>query len=292
MRKNLTSFDTRQEIKSGGFEIQHKRDTYLNTVELHHHDFYEIYFLVSGDVNYVIEGRLQTIHPGNLLLISPRELHQVSIRADMAPYERYVLWLKPSEVHRLSNAECNLEQGIHPLNPGYRNLLRLDENQRSIVKYLMEALFQETEGEGFGAELLRESYLQQLLVQINRFSEASQEAQETAVSSRMVSEIVDFVNGHYGEKLSLDALAERFYVSKYHLSHEFRKHMGTGVYQYIQKKRLQIARAELAEGKSAVAVSAAVGFADYAGFYRAFVAEYGTTPKEYVESVKAGAIEN
>lgn len=169
MRKNLASFDSRQEIRTGGFELQHKRDTYLKAVELHHHDFYEIYFLVSGDVNYVIEGRLHPIKPGDLLLISPRELHQVSIQTDMAPYERYVLWLKPSEVQRLSGSDCDLEQGLNPANPQYRNQLRLSEDQRNMVRYLMEAVLRESEEEHFGSDMLKESYLQQLLVHINRF---------------------------------------------------------------------------------------------------------------------------
>lgn len=286
MRKNLASFDSRQEIRTGGFELQHKRDTYLKAVELHHHDFYEIYFLVSGDVNYVIEGRLHPIKPGDLLLISPRELHQVSIQTDMAPYERYVLWLKPSEVQRLSGSDCDLEQGLNPANPQYRNQLRLSEDQRNMVRYLMEAVLRESEEEHFGSDMLKESYLQQLLVHINRFSKEADREKETVITSRMVSDIVDYVNIHYGEKLNLDTLAERFYVSKYHLSHEFRKHMGTGVYQYIQKKRLQIARGMLAEGKNAGEAGAAVGFSDYAGFYRAFVAEYGTAPKEFAASVK------
>ena len=50
MPKSAGSFDPRQELKAESFEIQHKRDTYLKKVALHHHDFYEIYYLVSGDV--------------------------------------------------------------------------------------------------------------------------------------------------------------------------------------------------------------------------------------------------
>ena len=43
-------FDPRQEMGREDFELQYKRDTYLQDVELHHHDFHEIYFLISGDV--------------------------------------------------------------------------------------------------------------------------------------------------------------------------------------------------------------------------------------------------
>ena len=38
------------------FEIFHYKDTYLNPIDYHHHDFYEIYLLLSGSVTYNIEA--------------------------------------------------------------------------------------------------------------------------------------------------------------------------------------------------------------------------------------------
>ena len=91
------------------------------------------------------------------------------------------------------------------------------------------------------------------------------------------------------EPLSLEQLAEQVYVSKYHLSHEFNRLVGTSVYRYIQKKRLLIARQLLAQGKRPSEVYNACGFGDYAGFYRAFRNEYGVSPREYAYSVRSDA---
>lgn len=287
MAGKLSSYDPRQEMLAADFEIQHKRDTYLKDVELHHHDFYEIYYLVSGDVTYVIEGRLCRVLPGDLLLISPQELHQVSIAPGMEAYERYVLWIDRAAVRRLSSGDTDLERHLDSTRQGYTNLLRLTRDQRQRIRDLMEALFQESDSDDFGAGILRNNLVCSLLIQINRMAEQHPREPETAVhSSRLVSDLVDYVNQHYRERLTLELLAERFYVSKYHLSHEFQKHMGTGVYKYIQKKRLQIARQLLAGGEHPSTVSGLCGFADYAGFYRAFVGEYGVAPRQYADSVK------
>ena len=94
------------------------------------------------------------------------------------------------------------------------------------------------------------------------------------------------MNLHYSESLSLDGLADQFYISKYHLSHEFNKHMGIGLYQYLQRKRLVIARQLMSQGKKPVEVYAQCGFEDYAGFYRAFRRIYGKSPREYIQSLK------
>lgn len=286
MPNKLSVYDPRQEMLTADFEIQHKRDTYLKNVELHHHDFYEIYYLVSGDVTYVIEGKLCRVLPGDLLLISPQELHQVSITPGMEPYERYVLWIDRETVRMLSSDRTDLENRLDPGRTGYTNLIRLTREQRQLIRDLMEALFQESDGSDFGSDILRNTLVTSLLVQINRLAEQHSRGPEAFVSSKLVSDLVEYVNQHYRERLTLEGLAERFYVSKYHLSHEFQKHMGTGVYKYIQKKRLQIARQLLAGGEHPSAVSGLCGFADYAGFYRAFIGEYGVAPREYAESVK------
>lgn len=111
-------------------------------------------------------------------------------------------------------------------------------------------------------------------------------AEADTSSVQFVSPIIDYINTHYHEPLSLDMLADRFFVSKYHLSHEFNRQMGISLYRYIQKKRLMIARQLLSQGKKPNEVFRMCGFGDYTCFYRAFRAEYGIAPKEYVRSVQ------
>ena len=287
MGSRIQEFDPRQEMRRTDYEISHKRDTYLTDIELHHHDFYEVDYLVSGDVTYAIESRIYRAIPGDLLLIGPKELHQLSIQSDMAPYERYVLWIAPSLLHHLSTEKTDLCRCFDTGRPDYGNLLRLSPEKRHTIHTLMESIQQETEAENYGGDILHNTLLAQLMVFINRL--AAQDAgqfEDTAYSSQMVSKVIRYINLHYGEPLSLDMLAERFFVSKYHLSHEFQHQVGTSLYRYIQKKRLLNARQLLAQGKKPGEVYGICGFGDYTGFYRAFKAEYGSGPREYAFSVR------
>lgn len=282
MPRQPQNFDPRQQMKSIDFELQYKRDTYLKDVELHHHDFFEIYFLLSGDVTYLIESRIVHVMPGDLLLISPRELHQVIIRPEMSAYERYVLWVDPQTIQRLSTAQSDLLAGLDPSRPGAGNQLRLKSEDRSRIRDLLDMLYREAGSDAYGSDLLRDSLLTQLLVTINRLvSQQGAWVDEDSRTNRAVTQVMNYVNLHYAEPLSLDMLAEQFYVSKYHLSHEFNRQVGTSVYHYIQKKRLLIARQLLAQGKKPSQVYSACGFSDYTGFYRAFKAEYGVSPREF-----------
>lgn len=282
-------FDPRQVMIRPDFELQFKRDAYLQDVQLHHHDFYEIYFLLSGDVTYTIESRLYRVMPGEMLLINPRELHQVCIRPEMSAYERYTLWVDPQLIRRLSSGRTDLSRCFDPERPHYGNLLKLKQEEQLLIQALFEKLWQEYDSAGYGSDLLRESLLTQLLVQVNRMAEQDRGPyEESSRSSKMVAAAVEYVNRHYGEPLSLDLLAEQCFVSKYHLSHEFNRHVGTSVHRYILKKRLLNARQLMAEGAPPSQVYQRCGFGDYAGFYRAFRAEYGVAPKEYALSVRLG----
>ena len=98
-------------------------------------------------------------------------------------------------------------------------------------------------------------------------------------SSVLVSKVLAYIGEHYAEEVSLESLAGQFFVSKYHLSHEFSRTVGVGVYRYLTLKRLLIAKQLMDDGVPPGDVYAACGFRDYTNFYRAFKAEYGISPR-------------
>ena len=53
--------------------------------------------------------------------------------------------------------------------------------------------------------------------------------------------ILHYIEAHLEDDLSLDHLAEIFFVSKYHIAHEFKDNLGISVHQYVTKKRLPCA---------------------------------------------------
>ena len=76
MPKITKRFDPRQTMNGDTFEISHYLDMKTRHLDAHYHDFYEIYFFIAGKVTYNIESRNFTLSPGDILLISPHELHQ------------------------------------------------------------------------------------------------------------------------------------------------------------------------------------------------------------------------
>ena len=166
--------------------------------------------------------------------------------------------------------------------PGHPNLLRLAPTPRQHVTDLMERLVAETNSADYGSDLASIGCLIQLLVELNRQAANSAQHHElTDKSGPIVTNVLNYINDHYHEELSLDMLASRFFVNKYHLSHEFNRLVGTSIYRYVIQKRLVIAKQMLSDGLPPTDVYQHCGFGDYSNFYRAFKAEYGISPKDF-----------
>ena len=207
MKTAIHPFSRRQQMEVGiPYEIHHYRDSYLSEVAMHHHDFYEIYFFLSGKVSYRVENRTYPLQPGDILLISPLELHQPIIAKEKRSYERIVLWVSKSCIDRLSRPDCVLDRCFDIYEPEYTNLLRVDAITRQRISNIMELLHQETYGDAFGSQVASEAALTQLLIELNRqmFYSRSRGRRYEALdpSEAVISKVLSYINENAGDDIS------------------------------------------------------------------------------------------
>lgn len=101
---------------------------------------------------------------------------------------------------------------------------------------------------GFGQELLAKSLLTQLLILLHRAMDAQPQAVESLASDEKIAAIMQYLSQHPTESVSIDDLAARFYISKYHMMRRFRAETGYTVHAYLTGKRLALAREQIAAG--------------------------------------------
>lgn len=290
MASRPQSFNTRQKMNRNTFEVFHYRDDHMQEVALHHHDFYEIYFFLAGNVSYNIESRSYLLTPGDVLLISPNELHQPIFGPEKQNYERTVLWINKSFLEQFDLPGQEVTRCFDTTRPEHTNQLRPDGVARELIQYLLNMLLLEMDSQEYGSELYSMGCLAQLLVLINRLqARAERNAEPRENSDSVVYRVLAYINEHYNEDLSLDFLANKFFISKYHLSREFNRLVGTSVYRYIIQKRLVMAKQMMSAGLPTSEVYQHCGFGDYSNFYRAFKAEYQISPREFMESLRESA---
>ena len=81
----------------------------------HLHNRFEIYFFISGNVNYFIEKSVHRLLYGDLLIMNSNEIHKPSIQPDK-PYTRIVIHFRPEIASFLSHDGYNLLSASQTVN--------------------------------------------------------------------------------------------------------------------------------------------------------------------------------
>jgi len=93
-----------------------------------------------------------------------------------------------------------------------------------------------------------------------------------------ILDILRYLDSNLMEDISIDELAGRFYISKYHMMRRFREETGTSIHTYLSDKRLLLARELIRSGATATEACFQCGFRSYSAFSRAYGKLFGITP--------------
>ncbi|MFD2671497.1 response regulator [Marinicrinis sediminis] len=94
-----------------------------------------------------------------------------------------------------------------------------------------------------------------------------------------LAEVQAYIDRHYLDAITLESIANHFFISKEYLSRAFKSFTAERVSDYIQRKRMEKARELIVEQKLAIKHAAHMtGYEDIAYFYRVFKKHYGMTP--------------
>lgn len=99
------------------------------------------------------------------------------------------------------------------------------------------------------------------------------------MSREMIEKILEYIDQHINEKISLKDLAAFAGYSPFYFSALFSKVMGVSVTTYIRIRKLQYSLLSILEGEKIVDISMKYGFESHEGFTRSFTRLFGSTPK-------------
>ena len=242
--------------------------------EFHYHEFYKVLLLVSGSGSYMVDGSRYAVQSGDIILVGSHTVHRPEFEPGAA-YERIILYISPEFLKRSSGPDCDLAECFrvaHVLRPGEAERKRLFAQAAALERELGE--------EDYGQSILCAGAVLGLLVRIGRSlrrEDIPRPGPQTPGNER-VADIVRYIDRHLTEDLAIDDLAERFYLSKYHMMRLFRRETGSTIHGYLTERRLTLARELMAGGMSATDACFRAGFRSYCSFTRAYGKRFGSTP--------------
>ena len=278
------------EYEKRGYLLENFRLFHLHSpgganVEYHYHEFCKLLLLISGRGGYVVDGQKYLLQPGDVVLIGSRSAHRPELEGD-APYERIIIYISPEFLQQSSTSGCDLLE-LFSGNSGH--VLRLRERERKRVFGLADTLEKELSGAEYGREILSNGALLRLLVEIgrDRNQEGALNPNPVTPEDQRVVEWMQYLDRHLQEDLDMDVLAERFFISKFHMMRLFHQQTGFTIHTYLMQRRLLAARQLMEKGMRATEACYRCGFRSYSSFTRAYNKHFGTTPTGRMGPAKA-----
>ncbi len=265
---------SREGYLNENYHYFHLRDTAGQERSYHFHEFDKIVLLLSGRVDYTVESVTYALRPWDVLLVRHHTIHRALIDKS-EPYDRVIVYLDRRFFER-SLPGSGLMDCFEWADKSGQYLLAPNEEQKKALAAALTAYEAVSSDRELGAQLLRDSCLIQFLVHINRLS-VSASAPE-APQDPKIAQVLSYINEHLTAELSVDALAEQVYLSRYHFMRLFKAQTGTTVHAYVRQKRLLHAARLIREGMSAGQAAEDCGFNDYSAFNRAFRECFGVSP--------------
>lgn len=255
------------------FRLFHIKDQTKKEYHYHYHDFHKIIIFLSGNVTYHIEGKAYHLKPWDILLVNQYAIHKPQIDTSV-PYERFILWVQ-EDIRDKKLTNC-----FQTANDRSFNLIRLDSQIQEHLKDILYELEDSLKSDAFGADLLSYALFSQFMVYVNRiFLNRTYITDKKSYSyDSQVENLMRYINHHLNEDLSIDSLARKYYLSKYHMMRKFKEETGYTIHNYIVNKRLLLARSLISQGTPVIKAAQQSGFHDYTTFVRAYRKHFGAPP--------------
>lgn len=255
------------------FRLFHIKDQTKKEFAYHYHDFHKVVIFISGKATYHIEGKAYNLRPWDILLVDRHAIHRPEIDASV-PYERFILWIQ-NDIPWQELLKC-----FQKANDRSYNLIRLHPSLQEKLKEILLELESATKSDAFAKDLLAQSLFLQFMIYVNRiFLEKQYIFDRKSYSfDSQIADILQYINHNLKEDLSVDNLASRYYISKYHLMRKFKEETGFTLHNYIVNKRLLMARTLISEGMPVTKAALESGFSEYSTFSRAYRKQFGATP--------------
>ena len=257
------------------FRLFHIKDQTKQEFAYHYHDFHKVVIFISGKAVYHIEGKSYQLKPWDILLVNRHAIHRPEIDSSV-PYERFILWIQ-NDIPWQELLKC-----FQKANDRSYTLVRLNPVLQEKMKDILFELETSAKSDGYGKELLTQALFLQFMVYLNRIFLEKQYIfdRKSYTFDSQIASILQYINHNLKENLSVENLASRYYVSKYHLMRKFKEETGYTLHNYIVNKRLLMARTLISQGMPVTKAAQECGFAEYSTFSRAYRKQFKSSPSE------------
>ena len=264
------------DIKSLSFQLESitksKYDSDWHST-LHTHPFTELFYVVDGKGEFNIQGQRFPVKANDFVIINPQVEH-TELSSPDEPLEYIVLGIKGLSFSNLTP----VSEGGHPF-----SFFNLRDEQKDILRYL-NAMVQEATSQQMSYELVCHNLLEILLIKILRHQHFDLEVGKQSKATKDISFIKHYLETYYHESIQLEDLASMTHLSRFYISHSFKKEIGMSPMEYLIDIRIKESKILLRTTNYSISqVADIVGFTTPTYFSKQFRKSTGISPTDYRE---------
>lgn len=203
---------------------------------MHIHDVYEIYMALSDQVRFFVNNGMYLLEKGDVILLTKTTCTKSAYRRKS--YTAGTSSYSPPDVFcaQLGNAKSLL--GCFDMESGSSRLLKLTDDEQARFLSLARDLEQE-ENEPDFPEIGRWLNLGQLLLLLSRIQNrcAKDGPPKNAGHFLHIQKVLQYIDEHYTDPISLDALGAYCFLNKSYLCRLFKRETGFHIHDYIVYRR-------------------------------------------------------
>ena len=250
---------------------------------MHIHDFYEIYMGLSDQIRFFVNDKFYLLRRGDVILFTNTDLHKANVPAQ-ALCSRCVISFHPDVFCAQFRQGKSLLSCFSQEN-GTSHQLKLTEKEQSLFLSLAKNMETGQSSSKKIAEVERWLNLGQILVLLCKVrSRTSQEDfSNEPIRSPHTQKILQYIDKHYTEPISLDTLSAGCFLNKSYLCRIFKRETGIRIHDYIIYRRISHAMSLLRRGESVNNAARMSGFNSDTFFITVFREKLGVTPYQYAK---------
>lgn len=237
-------------------------------------DYYHLIYLNGRESKVIIDNKIHTYHEPLLIIIGPKT--DLKWYCSKQPFYQIRMHLHPNLFRNIKDNGDVLEFFYKLENE--QNIIKLNLPQFSSLKNYIDSI--QTALFARCGRFTMESRINALISELNLIYETNYK-EYVATTDSIPAQIVDYVERHYLEKITLKDMSEKFFVSVNTINAIFKKMTGKTFKQYVLFLRLTMANKFIAAGNEYISNIAKIsGFSDYSSFLKAYKKEFGTLPSK------------
>ena len=239
----------------------------------HSHDYYVISLIERGRQSFTHKGEKYTTPAGGVILINPGVVH-TGEPVDSHGFELRSLYPTISHMELAAYELTGHQRSL----PFFANV-RVDDAQvsKSILSLHKSLLKDSTSLEG------ESRFLWTLTKLIKRYADAPLAEQKLGNENKAIQKARHYIEDHFAEGISLDAISRHVALSPYYFLRAFRAEVGMPTHAYLESVRIRHAQGLIGAGKPLAEIAAAVGFSSQSHLTRSFKKIIGVTPGQYAQ---------